>query len=152
MQKLNSKKTYTEMYEILNILGENYINKLPKKMYDLIDSQRDLEYKPNLIMENGMLNESAISRETIALFAVLNVQYFVEDENLKQEYMKVLKDNEKKYQLELKEKYNPDKIFENNLYSRNANKIEEKCNQMIEYKKENIFKKFIKKVKNILHL
>ena len=152
MQKLNSKKTYSEMYEILNILGENYINKLPKKMYDLIDSQRDLEYKPNLIMENGMLNESAISRETIALFAVLNVQYFVEDENLKQEYMKVLKDNEKKYQLELKEKYNPDKIFENNLYSRNANKIEEKCNQMIEYKKENIFRKFIKKVKNILHL
>ena len=152
MQRLNSKKTYSEMYEILNILGENYINKLPKKMYDLIDSQRDLEYKPNLIMENGMLNESAISRETIALFAVLNVQYFVEDENLKQEYMKVLKDNEKKYQLELKEKYNPDKIFENNLYSRNANKIEEKCNQMIEYKKENIFRKFIKKVKNILHL
>ena len=37
MENLNIKKTYSEVYEILNILGEDFINKVPRKLYNLID-------------------------------------------------------------------------------------------------------------------
>ena len=37
---MNESITYAEVYEILNLLGEKYINKIPKKLYDFINSSR----------------------------------------------------------------------------------------------------------------
>ena len=113
MKKLNSKETYSEIYVILNILGEDFINKIPSKLYSLIESQKNSNYIPNLLLDNGTLDESKISQETIALFAVLNQKYFIQDEEEKKELLKIYEQNEIQYQKELHEKYNPSKIFAN---------------------------------------
>ena len=151
MQRLNSKKTYSEIYEILHILGEEYIQKIPKKLYILIENQRDVDFEPNLLKEDGSLDESLISRETLALFAVLNMKYFVEDEQVREEFFDTLEKNEQKYQKELREKYNPDNIFKK---SNQEPEIEQEISQdnvsMIEYK-ESIFKRIIDKIKGIFY-
>ena len=151
MQKLNSKRSYSEVYEILNFLGEEFINRIPKKMYGLIDEERDKEYKPNLLKEDGMLDESKISQETIALFAVLNVKYFMDDENQKQEFLNTLKANEEKYQAELREKYNPDDIFKNNKVQEVEKEPQEIENNLpVEVKKEKFFERLIGIIKRFL--
>ena len=38
---MNDIIVYSEVYEILNILGKKYIDKLPKDLYNLIDESRD---------------------------------------------------------------------------------------------------------------
>ena len=111
---MNSNRTYSEIYVILDILGEEYINKIPKKLYNLICEQRDPDYTPDLMSETGILNEALISRETLALFAVLNVKYFMQDEFEKKEYMKTLRENEREYQIDQMQKYNPDNLFKLN--------------------------------------
>lgn len=136
---------YSEVYAILNILGEKYINKIPPKLFELIKNERDLEYNPNLLMDNGMFNEKLISRETLSLFSVLNVTYFMNNEEEQKEYFEELHRNEEKRRKILYENYNSDNIFK-----KNDNKKEEKVlnNQIIEIKKTSIIRKIINKIKN----
>lgn len=148
MQKLNNNRTYSEMYAILDALGEEYINRIPKKLYNLICEQRDFEYTPNLMTNKGILNESLISRETLALFAVLNTQYFMKTEEEKQEYMRILKNNEREYQIEQMQKYNPENLFRKNedFEENSKEQINKSETSLVEYK-ESIFSKIINKIK-----
>ena len=36
---------YSEVYSILNLLGDNYISRLPKKIYEIIENKRDFDYQ-----------------------------------------------------------------------------------------------------------
>lgn len=151
MEILNSSKSYSELYIILNMLGDNFIKMLPSKLYSLILQERDQEYNPNLLMDDGRLDESKISKETIALFAVLNHKYFTQDEKEKDELLKIHKDNELEMQKESKEKYNPENVFNNNVNSinmanENSNVVENKNTALVEYK-ESFVKRLFKKIK-----
>lgn len=69
--------------------------------------------------------------ETLALIAMLNLQYWCKDENEKERLKSVYAENERKYQDELREKYNPDNLFKNK-----QRVVEEKFEKtaMVEYK------------------
>ena len=64
----------------------------------------------------------------------------------KEELLKTYKNNEIKHQEQLREKYNPDMLFKNKRNSNNNEKIENNT-QMIVIYKDNIFTRFIKKIK-----
>lgn len=154
MLKLNNKRTYSEMYEILNILGTEYIDKLPEKLYQLIAEQRDINYNPVIINQDGNINQEAITRETISLFAVLNMKYWIEDQNVKEEFFKQLQKNENKYLEMQKRKYSEIDIFTNNkkenseISSKENIQIEE--NLAIVKVRQNIFFKILNKIKVFL--
>ena len=69
--------------------------------------------------------------ETLALIAMLNLQYWCKDENEKERLKSIYAENERKYQNELREKYNPDNLFKNK-----QRVVEEKFEKtaMVEYK------------------
>ena len=46
MEDLSQAHIYSEVYSVLNILGEKYINALPEKLYVLIEENRDKSYNP----------------------------------------------------------------------------------------------------------
>lgn len=144
---LNNAKTYSEIYEILNILGIEFIKRIPKKMYNLFDLERDKKYKPNLFKEDGMFDETKISKETIALFAVLNVKYFMNDEEQKNEFYRILNENEKKYQEELREKYNPDDLFKNKIQQQSIKENTNVNEVAIIERKESLLKRVFNKIK-----
>lgn len=62
---------------------------------------------------------------------MLNLQYWYKDENEKERLKSVYAENERKYQDELREKYNPDNLFKNK-----QRVVEEKFEKtaMVEYK------------------
>lgn len=154
---INSRKTYSEIYEILNILGKEAIDKLPHKLYVFIEKNMDKEYKPNLLNEEGLIDETKISQETIALFAILNMKYFMQDEEEKKKLMQIYRKNEEKYQAELREKYNPDIIFKDKNINITQN-IQEESNEEhsknlpIEIKKQNIFKRLLSFIKTFVKM
>ena len=79
------------------------------------------------------------------------LQYWYKDEDKKQRLLEILDENERKYQEELREKYNPDDLFNKD----NKIKKDSVANQntsIIEYKDENSFKKLLNKIMKFLHI
>ena len=40
------KKAYSELYAILQMLGKEYIDKIPEKIYKTIEKRKDAAYNP----------------------------------------------------------------------------------------------------------
>lgn len=140
-------KAYTEVNCLLAYLPQSYIEKLPKKLIDLIKNQSNEKFNIDIDTNKSLLEQN-FSAKTKDLIAVIKYNYWSSDEQKKQ-LKSMFCDNENKYQKELLEKYDP-----NNIFEKKENCIEdiESTNinvQLIPYK-ENIFKRFINKIKKFL--
>lgn len=142
-----TRQAYTEIDNFIELLDEYNKNKIPQKLREYFKKEKDGEYIKN-INPNQPIKEQNLKEETLALIAMLNLQYWCEDENEKQRLKAIYAENERKYQEELREKYNPDNLFKNKQKI-----VEEKIEEtlMVEYK-ESIIKKILNKILNFLHL
>ena len=128
-------KAYAEVDEILSFMEDVYIDKIPKKLRELFKNERLEDYKPN-INPKIPLDEQKLQKKTFSILAMLNLNYWCEDEKEKQDLI---------------EKYNPDKLFKK---KETEQKIEEpkkntaENTALVEYKEEKFFKKLIKKIMN----
>lgn len=136
-------KAYVEILEIINHMGDEYKRKIPSKLLDFFEENKDINYIYQLQKNNGVFLE-----KTIALLSMLESKYWTTAEE-KDVLDRALKDNEVKYQKQLKEKYSPDNLFkkqnENNEIKENT--IQQEVD-LVQYK-ESIFKKIINKIKKI---
>lgn len=143
---IETKEIYSELYQVLMLLGNEYIDKLPKSLFNMIEEKRNMHYNPQYT-ENIPLNKQNIKKETISILALLHLNYWCENEKEKYELNQILKNNEIMHQDELRKKYNGDNIFKKHGQE---NMIKNEVN-LVEYK-ESIFKRFINKIKNIFHI
>lgn len=132
---------YSEVDEILSLMEEEYVNKIPSKVLEFIKREKLDDYSPN-IKADIPLTEQNLKRDTMIMLAVLNLNYWCESEEEKQEFLDELAKNEKEREA-LEEKYNPDNIFKNKI--NNEDTIKQNI-LPVEYKKENIFKKILNKI------
>lgn len=143
----NLSKAYTEVLLILSYMEQKYVDMIPKKLLELFNEEKDKNYQPK-INPNISLAEQNLQRKTLILLAMLNLNYWCEDENEKKEMLKVYSENDKKIEAEMRERYNPDNLFKNNKM---INEIKQINNiDMIKYK-ENIFTKLKKLFKKIFN-
>ena len=141
----NNKIAYAEVYEILDLMEKKYINKIPEKLIEMFREERNSKYRPIIDVKKPLYKQN-LQKETLVILAVLNLNYWCESEEEKQELIKAYSENEKKNEAEIREKYNPDNIFNNNTL--NEEKTEnQKETQMIEYK-DGFFKKLWNKLKS----
>ena len=143
---IKTKEIYSEVYQVLNLLGNEYIDKLPNSLLNMLKEKRNINYNPQYI-EDIPLNKQNIRKETLAIIALLHLNYWCDNEKEKLELKQILKNNEDRYQQELRNKYNPEDIFKKN---KQENIVENQVS-MIEYK-EPLFKRFISKIKSIFHM
>lgn len=141
-------KAYTEVNCLLEYLPQSYIDKLPKKLIELIRSQSNEQYNINIDTNKSLL-EQEFSQKTKDLIAVIKYNYWSTDEE-KQQLKQIFYENENRYQKELLEKYNPDDIFKKNKSKTEIPQQEviENNVQMVEYK-ESIFTRIFNKIKNL---
>lgn len=135
---------YAEVYEILNLLEDEYVEKIPEKVRNFFKEERFEEYKPEIKVDVPLTKQN-LKRETMVLLAILNLNYWCETEEEKQEFLNELAQNEKEKK-ELEEKYNPDNLFKNKTKNSNTNNLYEENLQMIEYKKPNLIKRLLEKI------
>jgi len=142
---IQTKQTYSEIDEFLELLDEKTRNEVPTKLRELFKKEKDNNYHKE-INPNISIKEQNLKKETLALIALLNLQYWCKDEKEKERLKKVYANNENKYQEELREKYNPDNIFKN----ASTEAIKEDV-ALVEVKEEKWFKKIVLFIKNLFN-
>ena len=139
---IKTKEIYSEVYQLLNLLGNEYIDKLPKSLFNMLREKRNINYEPKYT-EDLPLNKQNIKKETLSIIALLHLNYWCENVNEKNELNQMFKNNEDRYQDELRKKYDPDNIFKKHIQE---NIIKNEVG-LVEYK-ESIFKRLINKIKS----
>ena len=104
---------YAELLEILSFTDESLVNKIPKKLMNIFHSNASTSYEKHLTVSIP-LEEQNVSKKTAALIALLSLNYWCESEDEKQELKSILAQNERIKEEKLREKYNPDNIFNTN--------------------------------------
>lgn len=128
-----------EVLTVLSYWDKDIINKIPNSLIkELVNYVADSETKC-VINPKKRLEEQNISEESKDLIALMYYS-FIANEDDKEEIKKVWDINEIKYEEDLKNKYNIDNIF------KNKNSIDNESMDLIEYKEENTFIRFIKKI------
>ena len=157
------KRAYSELYAILQMLGKEYIDKIPEKIYKVIESRKDDTYNP-IYNDMEEVLEGRVKRKTVSMLALLDYNYFSTSETDRMYMRYILEENENKYRKEKKEYkiVNIDeaqKKVDNNIKeieqinNDNYNNINK--NEMIEYKESGIRKLFnniILKIKEIFRI
>ena len=137
---INTRQAYSEVDEFLGLISNEHRNKIPKKLREFFREEKDTNYikgiNPNVPIKNQKLKE-----ETLGIIALLNWQYWCEDENEKKRLKEVYAKNEKRYQEYLQVQFNPNEIFKKKEPTQESLSI-------VEYK-ESIIKKLVNKIKNI---
>lgn len=134
---------FNEVYSVLNLLGREYIYKLPNNVYEFIKNEMVPNYEFNINMERDVISQ--ISKDALAFISYLNLKYWATLEE-QRELIKIYKENDIKKE-KSKLKFNPRTILNNN-----TKEIESKAlikEEQNWYKKlKNIILNFFKNIKD----
>ena len=140
---LDTMMAYSEVYEILNLLDKDYKEKVPDKVRTFFEEERLKDYKPEIDTDTPLIDQN-LKRETIVLLAILNLNYWCDTPEEKQEILDELSNNEKEKK-ELLEKYNPDNLFKKRPEEKQEFAHTEELS-VVEYKKPNFIQKLLSKI------
>ena len=87
-------KVYSEVNFIIENLDEEYRNKIPKKLLEIINSKKMKYYEPNIDVKKS-LYEQDVERDTLVLLAMIYYNCWCEDDEEKKELLQILMENRK---------------------------------------------------------
>ena len=133
----NYNNAFTEVYEILNCLDEEEVNKIPEEVRNVIEKNRNLDYNYEVNYDEDLSNQP-MSTETKAILFNLFRDYLSTPEQ-KQKILRMQQEERIKNEQYKREKYNSN-TFEG---KKKANKTERL--EIVEYKES-----FINKIWNCI--
>ncbi len=137
---------YAEVDAILNLLEDKYKEKVPEKVRTFFKEEKMVDYTPTIDVNIPLIQQN-LKRETIVLLAILNINYWCENEEERQSFVNELAKNEEEKK-KLEEKYNPDNLFKN----KQKEIIDENLQtgqELIIYKETNFISKLLNKIKQL---
>lgn len=151
MELTNStRQVYSEIDEFLGLLSIDQRNMIPQKLRELFSQEKDKEYVKG-IDPNIPIKAQNLKEETLGLIALLNLQYWCQNEFEKERLKKIYEKNEKEYQEMLQEKFNPENIFKKNEIIVEEQKEPTESLQIVE-RKEPLFKKIIDRILQLFRI
>ena len=142
-------KAYTEVDKILSFMETQYVEKIPIKLRELFKNEKLKNYDP-IIKKEIPLNEQKLEKKTYAILAMLDLKYWCDNEEEKQELIRAYSNNDKNREKELREKYNPDNIFRHKTKQYEQERNTEEITSLVELKEESFIKKIIDRIKKII--
>ena len=91
---IKTRQAYSEIDEFLELLSEEQRNEIPKKLRDFFKKEKHTEYVKN-IDKDIPIKDQNLKEETLAIIALLNLQYWCKDEKEKKRLKSVYAQNEK---------------------------------------------------------
>ena len=128
----------TEVVYILDYFSEEFKANIPTNFLKFLNEQAIPDYNPNFDFSHG-LDRLELRNKTKTLLAMIYRNYICSEKE-KIEYEKILKQNENTYQVELREKYNPDNIFQKDKKEYNTLNNERDNVQLVKYKESKLIK------------
>ena len=138
---MDRKKAYTEILEILRVLGENYSRKIPNNVKDYFESNAEKNYEFK-ISPNINISQQIQNPITINLLGLLRFKYWCNTDEEKQELLNTFIKNNNEKKLEIEEKYDSNDIFKNREKKFNIN-VERTQNTSIMAYKQSLFSKIL---------
>ncbi|MBQ3414280.1 MAG: hypothetical protein IJH39_02825 [Clostridia bacterium] len=143
----NYRMAITEVLEILKNVEIDEYNKIPKKTITFLEEQKDPNYiftiKPNQNFE-----DIKIMDETKGFLSFIYYSYICNSDEERKLYLITLNHNEKKFQDELRKKYEYSNLFNDKTEKKENLIVDNDTTQMVKYK-QNFFIKFINTIKKI---
>ena len=151
---IRTRQAYSEMVSFIELLDENDKNKIPSSVKKFFKEEMDKNYV-KMIKKDIPIGEQNLKEETFALIALIYLKYLCNDKNEKDRLMNIYASNEKSYRKEIRQKYDIENIFKEKLDKKIETKLEIKKSDQSEEKsliqyKESVFKKIVKKIKEII--
>lgn len=140
----STRIAYAEIDSFIELLPRAEKEKIPSKLKQYFKDEKDKETTKKLSMDIPIEKQN-LQEETWNLIAMIYLKYLCEDEEEKKELEQIYDENEKKYREEMKEKYNPEKIF------KEREKPQVIQNLPIKVQKESIIQKIIKFINKLFH-
>lgn len=88
-------KSYTEILTIINYMELKYKEKIPKKLVDFFERNKAKDYVFDIDFSKA-LKEQKFSEKTLPLLAMINLNYWCETPEEKQELIAIYKENDRK--------------------------------------------------------
>lgn len=153
----NYAKAYKEIVEILKYVPEESVNKIPKEMRDMFETEQLKTYNFQIDTEKTF-EEQELLKETKAILANIFRDYWATDYQKARILEKENQDREK-LERQKREKYNPNDIFKNRNPNNNdiSQNIQEQLNEEynknlpMEVQKQNIFQRLLNFIKKLIH-
>ena len=140
----NTRIAYAEIDSFIELLPKAEKEKIPNNLIRYFKEEKDKETVKKLSLDIP-LEKQNLQEDTWNLIAMIYLKYLCEDEEEKKELEQIYDENEKKYREEMKEKYNPEKIF------KEREKQQVIQNLPIKVQKESIIQKIIKFINKLFH-
>ena len=141
----NYSNAFTEVYTILNYLEDEEYEKIPSDVIEVIEKNRNKDYFYEI--EELDLKKQPMMKETKAILFNIFRDYLSTMEQ-KEKIIKIQQEKRIKNELKKKQQYDV-KVFSNREKNDLSEGIEPKL-EIVKYK-ENILKKFVKKLKNFFN-
>ena len=106
-------EAFTEVNEIIKLMPEELVSKIPNKFREMISEERDMQYKVDI---KEPLEKCKLKNETIIILGLIYRDFLCsqdERKKLQEKDARELQEVEMQIENELREKYNPDEIFKN---------------------------------------
>lgn len=149
---MTKEKIYSEVYAVLQMLGNKYIEKVPNGLLEIIETRRDITYNPKYISSEP-LEEQGVSRESMSMIALLHLNYWCDTEIEKSELKEVLISHDINLNEDLDEvslKANEKQETEQERDKRIREELEKEIEDKIKQKRKDrsLFSKLKKKINN----
>ena len=139
------REAFSEVEAIFKLMPSNLLNKIPEKFKQMITNEKSNEYVPNI---KEPIEDCKLKEETIIILALI-YRDFLCDEDKKKELKARDAEQLKKFEEELREKYNPDNLFKRNREEKSSNN---ESTALIEYKEKTFLGKIFEKIKKIFKI
>lgn len=143
MREAEYSEAAVEVLDILNHTNKEDVQRIPQSFIKFLTDISSKNYKSKFNHEQP-INGFNLRKQTKELLGFIYITWWCNKEE-HEKYKNIIHENNMK-QEKIKETYNVNDIFKNkkeNKIIQNENMIEK---NIVEYKKENIFKKFLNKI------
>lgn len=131
------RQAYSEIYELINLMDIEYIDKIPKKLMNFFEENRDKNYHKNINPFQDIKSQN-LNKDTLTIFSMINLKYFATEEE-KEKLKNFYNENNRK----LLEKYSAN-MFKQPEKPQIQEQVQEQTQVAVVEEENNIFKKFIK--------
>lgn len=155
------RNSMSEVLDVLSHSKREVLVKIPQNVLDFLIENSSKTYESKLDHSKN-IKDMGLSKKAENFISLIYRNYLC-DNNKKQEYDYILRVNEEKYEKDLREKYNPNNIFKNNINNsnninnnitesfENVNQATKEVTSLVEVK-ENFFTKLVNKIKSLLKI
>ncbi len=144
--KQEYKEAFTEVNEIIKMMPDELVNKIPSKFREMLEDERDKEYNPNI---QEPLEKCKLKNETIMILGLIYRDFLCsqdEKRRLQEKDARELQEVQKAIEDEIRQKYNPNDLFKK--HNATDNQLIEEC-KSITVIEEKWYKKLYKLIKSI---